>query len=96
MKKMLIALLAMSTPALAQQGQPPDLNQMFFKQFDRDGNGRVDRAEFLQPTEAQFDHMDKNKDGTLEPGEVQAFNDEMEQRMQQMRRQMQQQGMPRR
>ena len=100
MKKSLIALTLLSAPALAQQAptqQMPDLNKMFFEQFDTDKDGRVSKAEFLQPTEAQFDHMDRNKDGVLDPAEVKAFNEEMTQRMEEMQRHMmQQQGAPRR
>ena len=100
MKKSLIALTLLSTPALTQQAptqQMPDLNKMFFEQFDTDKDGRVSTAEFLKPTEAQFDHMDRNNDGTLDEAEVKAINAEMTQRMEEMqRRMMQQQGAPRR
>ena len=100
MKKSLIALTLLSTPVLAQQAptqQMPDLNKMFFEQFDADKDGRVSKAEFLNPTEAQVDHMDRNKDGVLDAAEVKAFNSEMTQRREEMqRRMMQQQGAPRR
>jgi Ca2+-binding EF-hand superfamily protein len=91
-KNIIIALSFLATPALAQQPQMPNLEEVFFKQFDTNQDGRVDKAEFLKPTEAQFDHMDTNKDGALDQAEVKAFNDEMKQRMQEMQRQMQQQG----
>ena len=101
MKKSLIALTLLSVPALAQQAptqQMPDLNKMFFEQFDTDKDGRVSKAEFLKPTEDQFDHMDSSKDGMLDAAEVQAFNTEMTQRMEEMQRRMMQQqgGAPRR
>ena len=64
---------------------------MFFQQFDANQDGKVSKAEFLQPTEAQFEHMDRDKNGALDAAEVKAFNEEMEQRMQEMRRLMQQQ-----
>jgi Ca2+-binding EF-hand superfamily protein len=101
-KKILIALALICPTAFAQQGQMPqmpDLGEMFFKQFDSNQDGRVDKDEFLKPTEAQFDHMDKDGNGALDRAEVKAFNDEMQQRMEEMQRQMQQQypqGMPRR
>ncbi|MDJ0739562.1 MAG: EF-hand domain-containing protein [Gammaproteobacteria bacterium] len=99
MKKIVIALALCSAPALAQQ-QMPNLEEMFFKQFDSNQDGQVSRAEFLAPTEAQFDHMDRDRNGALDQAEVKAFNAEMEQRMQEMRQRMQQQGgqqgMPRR
>jgi len=91
-KNIIIALSFLAAPALAQQPQMPNLEEVFFKQFDTNQDGRVDKAEFLKPTEAQFDHMDTNKDGALDQAEVKAFNDEMKQRMQEMQRQMQQQG----
>lgn len=100
MKKTLIALSLLATPAIAQQPQMPDLEALFFQQFDSDQDGRVGRDEFLKPTEAQFDHMDSNKDGALDQAEVKAFNEEIQKRLQEMQRQMQQQGqmqgMPRR
>lgn len=103
MKKLIIALAIIATPALAQQPQMPqmpDLQELFFKQFDSNQDGQVSKAEFLKPTEAQFDHMDANKNGALDRAEVKAFNDEMQKRVQEMQQQMQQQGgmqgMPRR
>ncbi len=100
MKHTLIALTLFSAPLFAQQApmqQMPDLDAMFFEQFDTDKDGRVSKAEFLKPTEAQFDHMDRNKDGMLDQDEVKAFNAEMNQRMEEMQqRMMQQQGAPRR
>lgn len=112
MKKILVVLSLACSAAYAQQGQMPvqmpqmpalpDLGEMFFKQFDSDQDGRVSKDEFLKPTEAQFDHMDRDGNGALDQAEIKAFNDEMMQRMQEMQRQMQQmqqqnpQGMPRR
>ena len=100
MKKILLPLtLALACPAaLAQQGtmpEMPDLGAMFFQQFDTDQDQKVTKAEFMKPTEAQFDHMDKNGDGVLDEAEVAAFNQELQQRMQEMQKQMQQ-NMPRR
>lgn len=95
MKKTLILLTLFSSPLLAQQPQMPpmpDLEKLFFEQFDENKDGKVSRAEFLKPTEAQFGRMDRDQNGTLDQAEVKAFNDEMKQRMQEMQRQMQQQG----
>jgi Ca2+-binding EF-hand superfamily protein len=95
---LLTALLLASPLALAQQPQMPpnmpDLGELFFKQFDSNQDGMVSKTEFLEPTVAQFDHMDKDGNGTLDAAEVEAFNAQMMQRMQEMQRQMQQQGMP--
>jgi len=99
MRKTIIALALASSPTLAQQPpaqQMPDLDKMFFEQFDSDKDGKVSKSEFLRPTEAQFDHMDSDNNGMLDQAEVKAFNDEMKQRVQDMQRRMQQQGMPQR
>ena len=97
MKTSIIAAMFFSAPVLAQQPpmgqqQMPDLEGMFFQQFDKDQDGKVSKAEFLRPTEAQFDHMDRNNDGVIDRAEVQAFNKEMQQRLEEMQRQMQQHG----
>lgn len=101
MNRVIIALTFLAAPALAQQPQMPqmpDLEEVFFKQFDSNQDGQVGKDEFLKPTEAQFDHMDTNKDGALDHAEVQAFNAEMQKRMQEMQQKMMQQqgGAPRR
>ena len=98
MKRFIIALCFLSAPSLAQQPQMPDLEEIFFKQFDANQDGQVSKEEFLKPTEAQFDHMDSDQNGALNQAEIKAFNEEMTQRMQEMQRRMQeqQQGMPRR
>ena len=94
MKRTLALVALISAPVLAQQGEMPNLEELFFKQFDANQDGQVSKAEFLVPTEAQFDHMDGDKNGALDAAEVKAFNTEMQQRMQEMQRRMQQQGMP--
>lgn len=96
MKKTLLTLAFACSSAFAQQGampqmpQMPDLGAMFFQQFDSDNDKRVTKAEFIKPTEAQFDLMDKNGDGALDEAEIAAFNQEMQQRMEEMHQQMQQ------
>lgn len=101
MKKAFIILAILSTPVVAQQAPPANLEEVFFKQFDTNQDGMVDKQEFLRPTEMQFDHMDTDGDGTLGHAEVKAFNDDMQQRMRDMQQRMQQSGgqppgMPRR
>ena len=92
MKTIVIALVTLSAPVLAQQPQMPNLEEIFFQQFDANKDGQVSKVEFLQPTEAQFDHMDRDKNGDLDQAEVKAFNDEMKARIQEMQQRMQQQG----
>jgi Ca2+-binding EF-hand superfamily protein len=94
MKKLLITLVAISAQALAQQPQMPNLEELFFKQFDTNQDGQVSKAEFLRPTEAQFAHMDRDGNGVLDSKEVKAFNEEVQQRIREMQQQMQQQGGP--
>ena len=77
----LIALLALcATPALAQDppqdATGPDLeriNQAFFHQYDGNRDGLVTRREFLTPSMAQFDYLDRNGDGMVDMREVAAF-----------------------
>ena len=45
----------------------------WFKEADRDGNGQIDRFEFLADSEAFFDVLDINKDGILDPYEVSMY-----------------------
>lgn len=97
MKKSIIAALFFSAPILAQQPsmgeqQMPDLEGMFFQQFDVDQDGTVSKTEFLKPTEVQFDHLDRNNDRAIDRAEVQAFNKEMQQRLEEMQRQLRQHG----
>ncbi|MCB1722645.1 MAG: hypothetical protein H6959_04980 [Chromatiaceae bacterium] len=92
MKKVILALAVASSSAIAQQPQMPDLDEIFFKQFDTNQDSMVSKDEFLKPTEAQFDHMDKDKNGALDKAEVKAFNAEMQQRVMELQKRMQQQG----
>ena len=85
MKKALaICLTLISAPSLAQDAPtaPPTLeqvNQMFFMEFDADHDQQVSREEFLRSTNAQFDFMDRNRDGVIDKSEVAAFVDYMTQ-----------------
>lgn len=86
-----LSLLLAGLTVQAQQ-HLPNLDEMFFKQFDSDQDGHVSKAEFLAPNEAQFKHMDSDGDGSLNKAEVKTFNDEMTRRMREMQQQMQRQG----
>jgi Ca2+-binding EF-hand superfamily protein len=86
------ALLAFAAPLYAQMGgQAQDPAQGFMMRFDQDKNGSVTLEEFkapqVQAMEQQFSYMDKNGDGAVDEAEIQAFMDEMRQRMQQMQQQ---------
>jgi len=75
--KRLIPLVLLSTCAIAEdRGQMPDLetiNQLFFHQYDGNGDGMVTRNEFLMPSVAQFEYLDRNGDGMVDMNEVSDF-----------------------
>lgn len=83
--------LLVAAPVFAEQ-QKPNQTEMFLKTFDANGDGRVSKDEYMKPQvqqiEKQFNYMDKNKDGVVDEAEAQAFAKEMQQRMEQMQRQM--------
>jgi Ca2+-binding EF-hand superfamily protein len=86
----LLTLIALSSPLLAQQapeGAPPSISDAFMQQLDTDKDGKVTKAEFLKPQEAQFAHIDKNQDGSIDKTEIDAFAAEMHQHMQQLKQQ---------
>jgi Ca2+-binding EF-hand superfamily protein len=90
MKKVLltsVVLLVASSPLLAQQQGQGSPGKMFLQQLDTDKNGSVSEAEFLKPQQAQFKHMDKDGNGAISEAEFDAFAQEMQQRIQQMRQQ---------
>ncbi len=89
-KTLSIMIAALATaPAVAQQGhgQQPDPGHAFVQNFDSDKDGKVSKAEFLQPAEAQFDHMDRNGDGFISLDEARAAAEERRRQMEQMRQQ---------
>ena len=78
-----LTLLAVSTSGLAQPattGQPSPA-EVYLKRLDTNQDGKVDRAEYLKPFEAQFDAMDTNKDGQVNLDEFEAFARQMRERM---------------
>jgi len=82
-------LFLISSLALAQPpaGQHPSRTQAFMNTLDANKDGKVDKAEYLKPFEAQFDAMDQNRDGAVDEAEFEAFAAKMRERMQQMRQQ---------
>ena len=88
----LLALIVLSSPLAAQQapqGAPPTMSDAFMHQLDADKDGKVSKAEFLKPQEAQFAHIDKNQDGYIDKSEIDAFAAEMRERMEKMKQQQQ-------
>lgn len=84
MKKTLLltaALLAFqAVPAFAQDSTAAKkdggkyLDKMFEK-GDRDGNGSISEAEFLEGAKERFSSMDANKDGNVTRDEAKAHHD---------------------
>jgi len=93
MKGMTIAaMLFLAAPLYAQTGgQPQNPAEGFMMRFDQDKSGGVTLEEYkgpqIQSMEQQFSYMDKNGDSVVDEGEINAFLEEMRQRMQQMQQQ---------
>jgi len=59
-------------PFRAKDGAPYPVAD-WFKQADKNADGKVDRAEFLADASGFFDALDVNKDGALDSFEVQRY-----------------------
>lgn len=66
-----LALVALGGPAAAQKAPSYD-PQVAFAQTDRNGDGRIDRAEFHGRMVEIFFHADRDKDGLLTMEEIEA------------------------
>ena len=51
----------------------PDPVSLWFAQVDRNGDGRIDRAEFRADAEAFFHVLDANHDGVIDGFEVSGY-----------------------
>ncbi len=78
--------------AMQERGMP-DPGETFVKNLDQDGDGRVSREEFEQPTIESFNRMDTDGDGYATREEATAFFDEMQRQMQEQMQRMQEQGL---
>ncbi|MCB1874898.1 MAG: EF-hand domain-containing protein [Chromatiales bacterium] len=85
--KMRVCALLLAAAPLTAFAQQPSMAQMFMKQMDGNGDGKVTLEEFQKPTEGQFRKMDTNGDGVIDSSEAEVFATEMQQRLQQMRQQ---------
>ena len=68
-------LVTVASSVTAQTTSPPppqaDLEvKQLLLMMDRDRNGKVSRAEFMAFMAAEFDRLDVNKDGELDPVEL--------------------------
>ncbi len=59
-------------PFRAGPGEPYPVGR-WFAQVDRNGDGRIDRAEFLADAEAFFHVLDTNHDGVIDGFEISAY-----------------------
>lgn len=66
---MLVAGILFATPALAQS---TELSERA-KALDANGNGVLEKSEARGPVQANFDSIDKDKNGTLDGAEISAF-----------------------
>jgi Ca2+-binding EF-hand superfamily protein len=62
-----IVVLFAASPSAQAAGAP---SMHSFHQMDRDRNGTVSRAEFLQFMSRRFNRLDTNHNGKLEPNEL--------------------------
>lgn len=68
----------------------PDPGETFIKELDKNGDGKVARAEAMQPSVEGFKQMDTGGDGFATRDEIDAFF----RKLWEQARQMQQQGQP--
>lgn len=67
----------------------PDPGETFVKNLDKDGDGKVSPTEFQQPTVDAFTRMDANADGAATQEEAAAYFAQMQQKMEEQMRKMQ-------
>jgi hypothetical protein len=63
-------------PFRAAAGQPYPV-AVWFAQADKNGDGRIDRAEFRADAEAFFRVLDTDHDGVIDPFETQAYENQV-------------------
>ena len=67
---LLVALLAVTAPTLAQERPAASASNRGVMRFDTNKDGVVDRAEWRTAQEARFKELDANNDGKLNPDEL--------------------------
>lgn len=91
MSRLLLTLCLSAASGLALAQSMPDPADAFMKQFDSNQDGQVTFEEFrdlqIQSMEQQFQFIDKNRDGSIDRAEMDAFTASMRERMQQMQQQ---------
>lgn len=76
--------------AMQERGMP-DPGETFVKNLDKNGDGKVDKEEFQQPTIGSFKRMDADSDGFAIREEAVVFFEDMKKHMQEQMERMQQQ-----
>jgi hypothetical protein len=79
--------------AMKERGMP-DPGETFVNNLDKNGDGKVDKTEFQQPTVDAFQRMDTDGDGFATKEEAAAYFEQMRQQMQEQMRRMQEQQQP--
>jgi hypothetical protein len=88
MKKIILSgalAMLMAAPALAQDGAPPPADgKGRLAAIDTNGDGKVEKSEFLakaqERAEKMFAKLDANGDGVITPDEFKAMHDKMKER----------------
>ena len=92
----LLALPALAEKPMDGQGQHQGKSggkhhgQKMMEKFDLDGDGRINKAEFMALHDEKFDRMDSNSDGFIEPEERKAHHQQMKAKHQEMKEKRQQ------
>lgn len=66
-------LILFGAPVMAQDGGQDQRGARMFDRFDSDASGAVSLDEFVKGADRRFSRMDRNNDGTVTEGEVDAF-----------------------
>ena len=84
-----IALAVSTAPALAEHHEKDGKHKdRIFVKMDSDGNGVVEKEEFMDHTEERFDDMDINNDGEITKDEAEQAHEKMREKFKEMRAKM--------
>lgn len=88
----LLSLPVLAEKPLAEQGQGSGKHhgQKMLEKFDLDGDGRINKAEFMALHGDKFDRMDSNGNGFIEADERKNHHKMMKQKHQEMKEKHQQ------
>ncbi len=85
-----IALAVSTAPALAEHHEKDGQHgkDRIFIKMDTDGNGIVEKEEFMDHTEERFNDMDLNNDGEITKDEAEQAHEKMREKVKEMRAKM--------